>query len=174
MVYYPLENRQTPHWGPLLPYSLHVLKWAKQLLRSQHSNCKRQVGMAGELSLASIWTYSIKMPLVWGAKESACQHKRCRLDPWSREIPHASKQLSRGTATTEPLSHHFRSPHTRTYTLRLLTAMRSPRTSVKSGPLPSTTRETPEQHWRPGRAKNNILINFLKRRSKVLKVRKIA
>ena len=36
-------------------------------------------------------------------KESACQGRRYRFDPWSGRIPHASEQLSPCTTTTEPV-----------------------------------------------------------------------
>ena len=34
-------------------------------------------------------------------KESACQHTRCRFDPWSRKIPCATEQLSLCATTIE-------------------------------------------------------------------------
>ena len=36
-------------------------------------------------------------------KESTCQQRRCRFDPWSRKIPHAKEQLSQCTTTIEPV-----------------------------------------------------------------------
>ena len=34
-------------------------------------------------------------------KESACQCRRCRFDPWSRKTPHIAEQLSPGATATE-------------------------------------------------------------------------
>ena len=36
-------------------------------------------------------------------KESACQCRRHRFDPWSGEIPHAAEQLSPGATPPEPV-----------------------------------------------------------------------
>ena len=59
-----------------------------------------------------------------GGKESACQWRRHKFDPWSRKIPHAAKQLSQyattlepvlqnqGATTAEPTCHNYRSTHT--------------------------------------------------------------
>ena len=33
-------------------------------------------------------------PCWLSSKESACQCRRCKFDPWSRKIPHAAEQLS--------------------------------------------------------------------------------
>ena len=38
-------------------------------------------------------------------KESTCQYKRHRFDPWPGKIPRALEQLSPGT--TEPQSHDY-------------------------------------------------------------------
>jgi len=58
----------------------------------------------------------VKTPLILGiqekpglpwwlsGKESACQHRRLRFDPWSGKIPHTVEQLSPCTTTTEPCS----------------------------------------------------------------------
>ena len=35
-------------------------------------------------------------------KESTCQCRKRRLDPWSRKTPHTAEQLSPGSTTTEP------------------------------------------------------------------------
>ena len=43
-------------------------------------------------------------PSEWlSGKESGCQCRRHRFNPWSRKIPHALEQLSLCTTTTEPV-----------------------------------------------------------------------
>ena len=44
------------------------------------------------------------LPRWHGGKESACQRRRHRLDPWSGKIPRAAERLSPCTPTTEPTS----------------------------------------------------------------------
>ena len=43
----------------------------------------------------------VRLPWWLGGKESACQCRRHRFDPWSRKIPHALEQLSLCCTTTE-------------------------------------------------------------------------
>ena len=73
-----------------------------------------------------------------GGKESTCQWRRRRFDPWSGRIPHAAEQLNPCPTTIEPV---LLSPCSATGEAA---AMRSPRT---------TTREKPAQQWRPRTAK---------------------
>ena len=42
------------------------------------------------------------LPCWLSGKESTCQCRRHRFNPWSRKIPHAAEQLSPCTTTTEP------------------------------------------------------------------------
>ena len=46
-----------------------------------------------------------KCGLPWwlSGKESACQCRRCRFDPWSRKTPQAAGQLSQRTTTIDPV-----------------------------------------------------------------------
>ena len=62
------------------------------------------------------------LPSWHSGKESACQCRRCKFDPWSGKIPHAVKQLSLcatsidpmfeipWATTTEPAYRNYRSP----------------------------------------------------------------
>ena len=59
------------------------------------------------------------LPWWLSGKESACQCKGHRFDPWSRKIPHASEQLSPRATITEPtrLRHgSLHASHTEAYT----------------------------------------------------------
>ena len=47
------------------------------------------------------------LPWQLSGKESACQFKRQRFNPWSRKIPHAAEQLSLCATTSEPARHNF-------------------------------------------------------------------
>ena len=50
------------------------------------------------------WIECIKMPPRWlSGKESTCQCRRHRFDPWSRKIPHSTEQLSLCITTIEPV-----------------------------------------------------------------------
>ena len=53
----------------------------------------------------SKWLISIRRGLPWwlSDKESACQCRRHRFDPWSGKILHAVEQLSPCATTTEPV-----------------------------------------------------------------------
>ena len=51
------------------------------------------------------------LPWWLSGKESACQCRRHRFNPWSRKIPHALKQLSPCTTAVEPV---LQSPGTTT------------------------------------------------------------
>ena len=44
----------------------------------------------------------IGLPWSLSGKESTCQHRRQRFDPWSVKIPYAAGQLSLSATTTEP------------------------------------------------------------------------
>ena len=52
---------------------------------------------------ANIKKESSELPWWLSGKESTCQCRRHRFDPWSGEIPHATEQLSPWAATTEPV-----------------------------------------------------------------------
>ena len=41
------------------------------------------------------------LPWWLSGKESTCQSRRCRFDPWSEKIAHAAEQLSPSTTTTK-------------------------------------------------------------------------
>ena len=43
------------------------------------------------------------LPRRLSGKESACQCRRHRFDPWSRKIPHSMEQLSLCATTIEPV-----------------------------------------------------------------------
>ena len=45
---------------------------------------------------------SLGLPWWLSDKESACQCRRHRFDPWSGKIPHASEQLTPCTTTPDP------------------------------------------------------------------------
>ena len=45
----------------------------------------------------------VRLPWWLSGKESACQCRRHRFDPWSGKIPHAVEQISPCTTTIEPL-----------------------------------------------------------------------
>ena len=80
--------------------------------------------------------------------ESACQCRGHGFEPWSRKIPHAAEQLGPCTittepvlwspraTTTEPVCHNHWSPCALSpcSTTREATAMRGPRSAMKSGP----------------------------------------
>ena len=69
----------------------------------------------------------IRLPWWLRDKESTCQCRRHRFDPWSRKISHAGEQLglcttviapilwSLGAATTESTRYNSWSPHTRAH-----------------------------------------------------------
>ena len=50
------------------------------------------------------------LPWQLSGKESACQFKRQRFNPWSRKIPHAAEQLSLCATTSEPACSNHWSP----------------------------------------------------------------
>ena len=107
------------------------------------------------------------LPWWFSGEESDCQCRTDRLDPWSRKIPHALKQLSPCTTislcsrawepqvlspcapTTEGLP-----PDNRCSAAREATTMRSPHTSTREQSSLSATREKPMQQQRPSTAKN--------------------
>ena len=113
--------------------------------------------------------------LAWGlswwlsSKDSTCQCRRQRFDPWSGTIPHATEQLSLcatvvepvlqspGTTTTEPSYRNYWSPH-------ILEPIRSNKRSHSNEKrlhdnwrVASLTAaaEKPEQWWRPCTASIN-------------------
>ena len=48
-------------------------------------------------------TVSAGLPWWLSGKESACQYKRCRFNPWSEKIPHAKEQLSPCATSIKPV-----------------------------------------------------------------------
>ena len=87
------------------------------------------------------------MGLLWwfSGKESSCQCRRCRFDPWSGKMPHTTEQLSPSATSTEA---HARQPE---------------KPPVRS--LLTATREKPTQQGRPSTAKRNTYVKkkfFLK------------
>ena len=84
-------------------------------------------------------TQSTWVPWWCSSKESTCQSRGHRFDPWSGNIPHATGQLIPRAPTPEA-----RVPW-KLCSTREATAMRSP---------PTTTREKLEQQRRPSTAKN--------------------
>ena len=69
-------------------------------------------------------------------KESACQYRRHRFDPWSGKTPHAAGQLSPCAATVEPVLQSLGATtlSSRAYSLcstREATAVRSPCTAAR-------------------------------------------
>ena len=96
------------------------------------------------------------------SKESACQCRRCRFNPWSRKIPRAAEKLSPSTTTMEP---GLWSPETTTAkalvpqslcsTIRGATRTRSQCITTRDY-LPLAT--TGEKQQRPGIAENKETI----------------
>ena len=84
--------------------------------------------------------YSWGLPWWLSGKESACQCRKHRFDPWSRKIPHASEQL------WEPQLLKPVHPRELCSATREATAMRSPRTATREQPMLATTRDKPTQH----------------------------
>ena len=78
-------------------------------------------------------------------KESSCQCRRHRFDPWSRKIPHATEQLNPCATTTEPVLWSLGAANTEAhmpYSLgsatREATAVRSTATREQQAPLATT------------------------------------
>ena len=67
-----------------------------------------------------------RLPWWLSGKESACQCKRPRFDPWSRKIPHVAEQLSPCTTTVHCLGDHL-----------LHSWLPEPQTSLKRPEAPS-------------------------------------
>ena len=121
-----------------------LLTLSVQLINTPHGITTSYLGLAWWLS----------------GKESACQSRRHRFDPWSGKIPHASEQLSPsatvigpvlwslGAPTTESTCHNYWSP----CTLEPV----SLHTATAKEPLLPATREKPSQQQRPSTAKTKV------------------
>ena len=58
----------------------------------------------GEVSGKKCLCVIIGLEACWlSGKESACQCRRHRFDPWSQKVPHTMEQLSLCVTTTEPV-----------------------------------------------------------------------
>ena len=92
------------------------------------------------------------MGLLWwfSGKESSCQCRRCRFDPWSGKMPHTTEQLSPSATSTEAHARQPEKPPVRS----LLTATREA-SPVRS--LLTATREKPTQQGRPSTAKKKYI-----------------
>ena len=91
--------------------------------------------------------------------ESACQCRGHGFEPWSEKIPRAAEQLSPCATNTEPTCRNYWSPciWSPCSTTREATAVRSPRTTTKSGPRePQLEKARSTQQQRPNAAKNKI------------------
>ena len=104
--------------------------------------CTRQYGPGARKWIRqSSHTQEIQSRVLWwlSGKESTCQHRRCRLSPWSRKMLHVAKQLS--PCTLEPRNCKILSPCAATTeacapwsscpTTREATTMRSPHTATR-------------------------------------------
>ena len=72
-----------------------------------------------------------------------------RFEPWSGKIPHAAEQLSPRATTTEACTPRARAPQQRE-----ATAVRSPRTAMKSSPCSPQLEKARAQQRTPNAAKN--------------------
>ena len=80
--------------------------------------------------------------------ESACRCRGHGFEPWSGKIPHATEQLSPRATTTEPACLESCSA------TREASAMRSPRTAMKSMPCSAQLEKARAQQRRPNTGKN--------------------
>ena len=62
------------------------------------------------LSLSNVWSKVSFQGILWwlSGKESTCQPRRLRFDPWSGKIPHAAEQLSPQVTAIEPMLYSLR------------------------------------------------------------------
>ena len=108
----------------------------------------------------------VGLPWGYSGQESACQCKGHGLNPSSRKIPHAVKQLSPHTkttglstpepraTTTEPACCRYGGPSAESLlsATREATGTRSPNLQTKSSPRSQQLEKACMRHWRPGRA----------------------
>ena len=94
--------------------------------------------MRGVCVCVCVCVFKFNWGLPWwlSGKQSSCECRRHRFDPWSGKIPCAAKHLSPCAATTEPTCHNYWSLHAREpcSTTREATAARSLNTARKSSP----------------------------------------
>ena len=62
------------------------------------------------LSLSNVWSKVSFQEILWwlSGKESTCQCRRLRFNPWSGKTPHAAEQLSPWVPATEPVLYSLR------------------------------------------------------------------
>ena len=103
----------------------------------------------------------IKLPWWFSGKESVCQCRRHRFEPWSGKIPHAAKQLNPcnyPACAIEPSSHNYWSRHTLEPVLHNRKGHCNEKPTPQwREPLLATTRENSVQQQRPSTAINKIL-----------------
>ena len=122
---------------------------------------------SGRLQRAwACWVCKVLLCFSWGkvgrieekmqpGAPNACQCRGRGFSPWSRKIPHAMRQLSPCTTTTEPVCCKEWSPSA--YSLcsvtRQATAMRSPRTTMRSSPWSLQSEKAHAKQQRPSAVK---------------------
>ena len=85
---------------------------------------------------------------IWGfpggtvGKQSACQFRGHRFNPWSGKIPHPVEQLSPCGTTTEPTPRAHEPLLSLCSATREATTMRSPRTTTNSSPPLTISRDS--------------------------------
>ena len=83
----------------------------KLILLQQNTAGKKKSAM----SAIRLYLKSVSMGFPGGSvsgKESTCQCRGHGFNPWSKEIPQATEQLSLRATTTEPICCNFRRPRT--------------------------------------------------------------
>ena len=146
-----------------------VAQWIRRLLVLKVSKKYRVPSLLGSGRLQrawACWVCKVFLCFSWGrvgrigekmqpGVPNACQCRGRGFSPWSRKIPHAMRQLSPCTTTTEPVCCKEWSPSA--YSLcsvtRQATAMRSPRTTMRSSPWSLQSEKAHAKQQRPSAVK---------------------
>ena len=128
----------------------NLSRWFTRALIKKNGTQKMPVRISLKLAISASRSEVSGLPWWLSGKESACQRRRHKFDPWSGKIPQAVDQLSLCATTVEPVLY---SPGTTT-TETLRTGARAPREKplqweicglqLEGRPPLVTTRENPE------------------------------
>ena len=122
----------------------HMLMSQYLLLRSQNADDVKVSGMRKHRQVGLPWWSS--------GQEFACQCKRHKSYPWSRKIPHATRQLSPCATTAEPMGCSHWNPQEVKPLQRVACALQ-PESRTHSWQLERAHR----RRWRPGAANNKYI-----------------
>ena len=110
------QNTASACPGHLLSYAGRRLRWLRE--KSLQASGFRETWILGSAPLPELFTVVLKtldsnknvntkhlgrLPWWLSGKESTCQWRRHRFDPWSRNILHAAEQLCPCALSTEPV-----------------------------------------------------------------------